>query len=183
MQTLPKQLTRQSPSGISQRWIKSTPDNITVCSSLESLCLLWSCSFSATDEGAACTTTAGGNSRLCGDVCLIPLSRGLDLSQVFLGTGIKYYGEKKCVSSQRMRCRCVSPAAALQGSHSVGLHCPDVAHKQYKQQEHWKRVNVPDFGPKQQGERHDLTVGWHHWKLYLTVVTLLPETACVTGDL
>lgn len=77
----------------------------------------------------------------------------------------------------------MSAAAALQDSHLVGLHCTDIALKQYKQEGHWKRVNVPDFGPNRQGERHNLTVGWHCWELYLAVVTLLPETACVTGDL
>lgn len=64
-----------------------------------------------------------------------------------------------------------SAATALQGSHLVELHCTDVALKQYKQEEHWKRGSVPDSGPKRQGKRRDLTVGWHCWKLYLTVVT------------
>ena len=74
----------------------------------------------------------------------------------------------------------VSAATALQASHLVGLHCTDVVLNQYKQEEHWKRGNVPDFGPKKQGKRHDLTVGWDCWKLCLTVVTLLPETQPVS---
>lgn len=106
MQTLPKHLTKQNPFGISQRWIKSTPDNITVCSSLEYLCLLWSCCFSAAYEGFAYAAAAGCNSRLCASASLILLSWGLGPNQVFLGTVIKYYSEKKCVASQRLRCRC-----------------------------------------------------------------------------
>lgn len=48
-----KHLTRQSPSGISQRWIKSTQENITDWSCLICLCLLWSCSFLAAGKGFA----------------------------------------------------------------------------------------------------------------------------------
>ena len=43
-----------------------------------------------------------------------------------------------------------SAATALWGSHLVRLHCMDVAHKQYKQEEHWKTGNVPDISPKMQ---------------------------------
>lgn len=53
----------------------------------------------------------------------------------------------------------VSAVAALQCSCLAGLHCTDVALKQYKQEEHLKTENVPDFGSKKPGKRCDLTIG------------------------